>query len=150
MRLLNAATRDSWVEVVADPERWTGFELVHYPYNTFIDRAAHATKMDYLVGPNDSTYGFPSCGILVGGGLRYGKCTHEGNSGVNFYSYLHQCFLTPGWVALRLKAVDSTRLRNGRKGRHCVNGPVGSICSNVEVTHMVFSLTDVPPMVYVG
>ena len=114
MHPLNAATRDSWVEVVTNPESWPpSIELVHYPYNTFIDNAVHYTKMDYLVSPNDSTYGFPSCGILVDGGLRYGQCTHEGNSGVNFYSYLHPSFLTPGWVALRLKAVDFTRLRGG-------------------------------------
>ena len=143
--LRTRATRDSYVELVGDPERWTGFNTERWGDDEVINGCAfHVTKIEYLVSPNDSMYGFLSGGILVDRGLRYGRCTHGGHNGVNFYSYLHPRNFVGGHVALALRAVDATRLRRGSRGRHCVKGVAGSLCDKVEATHVIFPLDTVP------
>lgn len=141
------ATRHSDVEVCMNVRAWEMFGNLRYEHTDVINGVWHFTKIEHLVGGSiDLPEGF---GILVEGGLRYGHCTHNGNSGVNFNSVFNDYLLTRGYVGLELNVVDSTRLKGGMKCRHCVRGVPGEIAYKVEVTRLVFCKEDVPPIVLV-
>ena len=83
----------------------------------------HHTRIEYLVGGSPTAPG--STGILEQG-LCFGTCTHQKNSGVNYYSASGRYgFWTydgqPGWVGLELAVTGGTSLKNGSAGKYCIN-----------------------------
>ena len=118
-------TRASWVE---DSER------VPIPITGTTHTMWHMTSLKKLSSPCPDVIN--SEGIFRNRCLRYGAQTHNGNSGVNCYSYF------PGkwsydhdeedpWCILKLSVIPYlTRLtgKKGAKGRYCIRGPAGERC----------------------
>ena len=113
----------------------------------------HNTKLESLVTATPSWTGIPNGeGILKDGRLRYGSCTHEGNSGVNVYSDggLETFVGSTGWVQLEVHCVNTTKLKNGRAKRYCVNGPSGETCLKAAIVALWVPLDEVPPIVFLS
>ena len=107
----------------------------------------HITRVSNLVAKNvDTLNAIPaSNGILVDNGLRYGSCTHNGNSGVNFFTYFPTDMLSTGYVALKVDAIHCTKLKGGSACRLCSRGPAGEIATTVAVRSVVFLWDDTWP-----
>ena len=88
-------------------------------------------------------------GILVEGRLRYGCCSHRGNSGVNVYSDggLETFGATKGWVQLEVRCTDTTILKRGRSNRYCVKGTRGELCRKVAIVALWVLLDEMPEFV---
>lgn len=107
----------------------------------------HITRISNLVARNvDPLNAIPaSNGILVDSGLRYGYCTHNGNSGVNFFTYFPTDMVSRGYVALKVDAIHGTKLKGGSRCRLCSRGLAGEIATTVAVRSVVFLWDDVWP-----
>ena len=114
-------------------------------HNTRLESLVRGTPCPYTEIPNGK-------GILVDGRLRYGSCTHKGNSGVNVYSDggLETFNGFTGWVQLEVHCTNTTKLTGGRHGRYCVNGPFGQICFKAAIVALWVPLEEVPPMVFLS
>ena len=110
------------------PDRHFAIEGMTYQSGTIVGPVYHNTMVQSLVRPNPWAPG--SQGILRDGArLKWGTCTHHGNSGVNFYcggTYGVDTF-SPGtymdhpedaWVSLEIFVTTATKLR---QGRYCIN-----------------------------
>ena len=107
----------------------------------------HITRISNLVARNvDPLNAIPaSNGILVDSGLRYGYCSHNGNSGVNFFTYFPTDMVSRGYVALKVDAIHGTKLKGGSRCRLCSRGLAGEIATTVAVRSVVFLWDDVWP-----
>ena len=124
---------------------WTQFHYDSVSGGETIKAVYHFTRLMSLVAPTQ--YMEEGQGILNDGGLRYGRCTHNRNAGVNFHSCFNYCLLTPGYVALELEAVDATHLKDGMQCRYCVNGPAPHLSCKVAVKALIFKAADLPELV---
>ena len=138
-------SRHSYLMRCHDPVAWSVFHHESVSGGETIKAVYHFTKLTSLVGPTQ--YMEEGQGILNDGGLRYGRCTHGSNAGVNFHSCFNYCMLTPGYVALELEAVDATHLKKGMLCRYCVNGPAPHLSCKVEVQALIFLTADLPELV---
>ena len=112
-------------------------------HNTTLESLVRGTPCRYTTITNGN-------GILVDGRLRYGSCTHQGNSGVNVYSDggLETFNGFTGWVQLEVRCTNTTHLKGkGRHKRYCVRGPSGQTCFKAAIVALWVPLEEVPPMV---
>ena len=115
-------------------------------HNTTLESLVSGTRCRYTTITNGN-------GILVDGRLRYGSCTHHGNSGVNVYSDggLETFNGFTGWVQLEVRCTNTTHLRGkGRHKRYCVRGPSGQTCFKAAIVALWVPLEEVPPMVFLS
>ena len=119
----------------------------------------HNTRLKSLVNATPSWNGGPiiGCGILKDGRLRYGACTHDGNSGVNVYSDGGLETFDPStsdeesiWVQLEVRCCNTTSLKGGRAGRFCINGQKGEICYKAAVVALWVPKVQLPAMVFLS
>ena len=90
----------------------------------------HNTRLESLFSATRTRTGaLNGNGILVDGRLRYGCCTHGVCSGVNVWSGLGaETFAgCTGWVSLEVRCTNTTPLKGGRRGGHCIRGPSGEV-----------------------
>ena len=84
----------------------------------------HHARIDNLIKGNE--YAPNNRGILWQG-LCFGTRTHDGNSGVNYFSKVGQNGMwqypigMKDWVALELNVTTGTKLSGGSIGRYCIN-----------------------------
>ena len=96
--------------------------------------AFHNTRIESLVEPTKYSWaGAVGNGILRDHRLRYGRCSHGKNIGVNVYGdggfeTFEGC---KGWCQFEVEASNITRLRGTRANRYCVRGSSGEICRKV-------------------
>ena len=118
------------------------------PHQTVI--AFHNTRLESLVEATPSWTGVANgSGILVDGRLRYGTCTHEGNSGVNVYSDggLETFGSCTGWVQLEVSCTNTTKLKGGRGHRYCIRGPGGEVCRKAALVALWVLWDETPSLV---
>ena len=105
---------------------WRHFEVddIWYPPGHIYQGVFHHTKIGNLLQGNE--YAPNSRGILQQG-LCFGTRTHNGNSGVNFFSKIGKYGMWQShvrrndMVALELNVTTSTKLSGGSIGRYCIN-----------------------------
>ncbi len=124
-----------------------GFQLhgVDFDGDEPVGPVYHNTQLSSLASHNHLAPG--SCGILIEGGLRYGSLSHGHCSGVNFYLDGGLETFTPGggWISLELYVVKAKKLKKGRAHRYCCTGPVGELCTYVEVRAVLAFIVETPP-----
>ena len=128
-----------------DGETYSPWELC---YEVF-----HNTQLANLITESACAPG--SQGILMQG-LCFGVCTHNHNSGVNYYSSAGEYgFWTfkpesPGFVALELVVNAGTKLTGGSPGRYCINrancgdGEVPLVCPFAGIKAIWLPWTEAP------
>ena len=81
-----------------------------------------------------------------------GICTHDGNSGVNFYVDGGLETFTPGdkWIQLELYISKAKHLKSGRQGRYCITGPAGELCQHCEVRALLVHRSNLPPLMRIA
>jgi hypothetical protein len=113
----------------------------------------HNTKLESLVDASPTAP--ESSGILHGHPhpmLKYGICTHDGISGVNFYVdgaletfSAHPMYTyVDAWCSIEIFVSSATRLRGGRRGRYSVSSVNRLDSSNNECHHAGISAILVP------
>ena len=108
----------------------------------------NTTLKSLVRGTHISWWGTIGEGILVESRLRYGVCTHDGNSGVNVYSDggLDTFKGHTGWVSLQVKCTNTKKLNGGADNRYCINGPKNDICYKAVLMNLLVPEEEVPLM----
>ena len=112
--------------------------------------AYHNTRLLSLVE------GTPSYGLDIGTGilndrrLRYGICTHALDAGANVYGDrgLETFENSSGWIQFEVKCCKTTRLRGGRRSRHCINGPGNTPCTKAALMALWVPYDELPHAIY--